>query len=74
VVVDAVPDEVYEIMQVLKQNMEVTRIYGGCFGYEVALTIPVEFKLGLNWGNGKEFKCLPNENELMTWLDGLMSK
>jgi len=73
VVLDAVPEEVYSIIEFLKRSLETSRTYGGCFGHAVELTIPVEFKLGLNWAGGKEWKYLPEKAEVEDYLKELLT-
>jgi DNA polymerase I-like protein with 3'-5' exonuclease and polymerase domains len=68
VVLDAVPQEVYFLMSRLKRSMEAPRNYGGCFGQAVELSIPVEFKLGLKWGEGREYKAMPTEDEVNEYV------
>lgn len=72
VVVDAVPEEVYWIMTWLKTHLEKPRIYGECFGHRVELSIPVEFKIGLNWGEGKEFKSMPTKEVVNDYIKRLL--
>jgi uracil-DNA glycosylase family 4 len=74
VVFDAVPYEVYAIMCFLKKHLEVTRIYGSCFGHSVELSIPVEFKLGLDWGSGKEWKTMPTKDEVTSYIEDLLNE
>ena len=53
------PEEVHLIASFLKQSMERERLVNGH-----PLIIPIEYKLGSTWACEKEFKELPNEDEL----------
>ena len=54
-------DTVWTLIHFLRQSLERSRTYWG-----VALTIPVEFKVGLNWSftPGRTFKQAPSRDEI----------
>ena len=68
VVLDAEPSEVYNIMQFLSHTLTRPRVYGETFGHEVELSIPVEFSIGNDWSKGKEWKFLPERDEVEEYL------
>lgn len=59
VLISAVPDEVWDIMQFLKKTLERPRTING-----QKLVIPVEFKLGRTWKGDVEFKRPPTVAEV----------
>ena len=68
------PQDAYDVAVFIAKSLERPRLYAGN-----QLVIPVEFKLGLNWGadekagEGFEFKRLPSRAEFeekAMWLDG----
>lgn len=73
VVIDTQLDELYTIMTFLKQSLERSIIIGGCFGHSVKLAVPIEYKIGVNWGQGKEWKYLPEQDEVMTAAEKLLN-
>lgn len=64
VIVDAVPEELYSIMQFIQKSVTRPRKYGQVFGREIELSIPCEFALGKTWKKSHEFKTLPTKEEV----------
>lgn len=69
------PMHVYDVAVFIRDNLERPRIYAGN-----SLVIPVEFKLGINWGadeqkgEGVSFKRLPPRKEFEEIAHGLNAK
>lgn len=72
VVVDAHPEEVYDIMVFLKKHLERPRTYGACLGRSVELSIPAEFAIGAAWQQGKDWKALPSREEVEAYVEELL--
>ena len=64
ILVDTPIAEIYDVMHFLHEVLTQVRHYGGCLGRDVALSIPVDFKLSTSWGTGHEFKYLPSQGEI----------
>lgn len=64
VIVDAVPEELYRIMQFIQKSVTRPRKYGQIFGREIELSIPCEFAIGKTWKKSHEFKTLPSQEEI----------
>lgn len=64
ILVDTPIPEIHDVMHFLHEVLTQVRHYGGCLGRDVALSIPVDFKLGTSWGTGREFKYLPSQSEI----------
>lgn len=57
-VISTYADEAYDIASFLRESLERPRTYDG-----VELTIPIEYKLGLDWGHAIELKALPTASD-----------
>jgi uracil-DNA glycosylase family 4 len=74
VVVDAVPEEVYDVMVFLRGHLEQPRVYGQCLCREVELSIPAEYAIGTAWQQGKEWKALPPREEVETYVEEILNE
>ena len=68
-IISVPPEESWEVMSFLVQVLEEPHCY-----YGEELTIPAEIKLGLAWGEGKEFKEKPSREEWEGCLETLIDQ
>lgn len=63
VLISCHPDDAFDFARELNASLSVPRIYHGAAG-DVELSMPVEFKIGVNWKGQKEWKKLPTREEM----------
>lgn len=74
IIIDAVPEEAYDLMSYVKRCVERPRIYGQTFGRSVELVVPCEYGIGRTWKKTIEWKELPEKEELDKKIKELLSE